>query len=226
MDLLRTRSPDHELLDAELLDPDELTLNLREMAFLNRLPGGSGESVRAVERLIADRPDPVVLDVGTGSADFVVRLCRRRPVRVIASDLRAEVLAIAARNLADINHVSVLQADARALPLADGEVDVVHASLLLHHLDPREAVAALREMRRVARCGVVINDLRRGPVPFALTALAIMVLSRGSWTHHDGILSARRAYTLGELDALAGEAGLTLAARSNRFWPRVTSTYR
>jgi SAM-dependent methyltransferase len=226
MDLLRTRSPDHELLDAELLDPDELTLNLREMAFLNRLPGGSGESVRAVERLIADLSDPIVLDVGTGSGDFVVRLCGRRPVRVIASDLRAEVLAIAARNLADINHVSVLQADARALPLADGEVDVVHASLLLHHLDPREAVAALREMRRVARRGVVINDLRRGPVPFALTALAVMVLSRGSWTHHDGILSARRAYTLDELDALAGEAGLALAARSSRFWPRVTSTYR
>jgi SAM-dependent methyltransferase len=226
MDLLRTRSVDHEMLDAELLDPNELTLNLREMAFLNRLPGGTGASVRAVERLIADLPDPIVLDVGTGSGDFVVRLSRRRAARVTASDLRAEVLAVAGRNLADINHVSLLQADARALPLADGAVDVVHASLLLHHLDPSEAVTALREMRRVARRGVVINDLRRGPVPFVLTALAVMVLSRGSWTHHDGILSARRAYTLAELDDLAREAGLSLAGRSSRFWPRVTSTYR
>ena len=38
MDLLRTRSLDHELLDAEQLDPGELALNLREMALLNRLP--------------------------------------------------------------------------------------------------------------------------------------------------------------------------------------------
>jgi len=226
MDLLRTRSLDHELLDGERLDPDELALNLREMAFLNRLPGGTAQSVRAVERLIADLPSPTVLDVGTGSGDFVARLSRRRAIRLIASDLRAEVLAIAARNLADISDVSLLQADARALPLGDDEVDVVHASLLLHHLDPREAVTALGEMRRVARRGVVINDLRRGPVPFLLTAVAVLVLSRGSWTHHDGVLSARRAYTLGELDQLAREAGLVLAGRSSRFWPRVTSVYR
>ena len=47
-------------------------------------------------------------------------------------------------------------------PLADREVDVTHASLLIHHLDPDDAVVALGEMRRVSRLGVVINDLRRG----------------------------------------------------------------
>jgi len=226
MDLLRTRSVDHELLDAERLDPGELALNLREMALLNRLPGGIGDSLRAVERLLGDRADASVLDVGTGSGDFVRALRRRRQVMAIASDLRPEVLQVAARNLANTSSVRLVQADARALPFEDGGVDVAHASLLLHHLDPEDAVLALREMRRVARLGVVINDLRRGVLAFAATSLAVLSLSRGSWTRHDGIVSARRAYTLRELDQLAEEAGLSLAWRTPHFWPRVTSVYR
>ena len=224
--LLDVRSPAHEFLDGEKLDALELRKNLREMAMLNRLPGGIGESVRAVDRLLLDQSEATVLDVGTGSGDFARRLRRRRHVEVIASDVRPEILEIAARNLAGTNHVSLLRADARALPLADGEVDVAHASLLIHHFDPDDAVAALAEMRRVSRLGVVINDLRRGLVPFAMTAAAVLALSRGTYTRHDGVLSARRAYTLAELDTLAARAGLTRASSSPRFWPRVTTVYR
>ncbi|MEX0625077.1 MAG: methyltransferase domain-containing protein [Chloroflexota bacterium] len=224
--LLNARSTVHELLDAEHLDLLELRRNLREMAMLNRLPGGIGESVRAVERLLGEQTEATVLDVGTGSGDFVRRLRRQRHVEVIASDLRAEVLDIAARNLAGTNNVSLLKADARAIPLADGEVDVAHASLLMHHFDPDDAITAFAEMRRVSRLGVVINDLRRGPLPFVMTAAAVLALSRGAYTRHDGVLSARRAYTLAELDTLASKAGLKRVSRSGRFWPRVTTVYR
>lgn len=224
--LLNVRSSAHELLDADHLDAIELRKNLREMAMLNRLPGGIGDSVRAVERLLGEQSEGTVLDVGTGSGDFVKRLRGRRHVEVIASDVRPEILEIAARNLDGTNHVSLLQADARAIPLADGEVDVAHASLLIHHFDPDDVIDALAEMRRVSRLGVVINDLRRGLLPFALTAATVLALSRATYTRHDGVLSARRAYTLPELDALAARAGMKCVHRSRRLWPRVTTVYR
>ena len=224
--LLNARSTAPEFLDGETLDALELRKNLREMAMLNRLPGGIGDSVRAVERLLGDQNEATVLDVGTGSGDFARRLRQRRHVEVIASDVRPEILEIAARNLAGTNHVSLLKADARALPLGDGEVDIAHASLLMHHFDPDDAVIALAEMRRVSRLGVVVNDLRRGPLSFVMTAAAVLALSRGAYTRHDGVLSARRAYTLAELDTLAARAGLTRVSSSARFWPRVTTVYR
>lgn len=224
--LLQTRSAAHELLDGEQLDVDALRTNLREMAMLNRLPGGGGDSVRAVNRLLGEQVEATVLDVGTGSGDFVRRLRRSRHAEVIAVDNRAEVLQIAARNLAGISNVSLVEADAAALPLGNGEVDVAHSSMLLHHLDPDEAVAALLEMRRVARLGVVVNDLRRGILPFVMIAAAVLVLTRGAYTRHDGVLSARRAYTLAELDTLAKRAGLARVSSSPRFWPRVTTIYR
>lgn len=226
MDLLRTRSVSHELLDADKLDARDLAVNLREMAMLNRLPGGTGDSVRAVERLLGDQTEATVLDVGTGSGDFVRRLRGMRHVEVIAADLRPEILEIARRNLSGISGVSLLEADVRALPLGDREVDVAHASMLIHHLDPDDAIAALAEMRRVARLGVVINDLRRGLLAFAMISAAVLTLSRGRYTRHDGVLSARRAYTVAELDTLARKAGLEPVSRSPRIWPRVTTIYR
>ena len=223
---LSTRNYEQELLDAAELDPAELRTNLREMAMLNRLPGGIGESVRAVYALLDGRPDASVLDIGAGSGDFARRLARERPVDVVVGDARDEVLAIARRNLANTNRVSFLQADVRALPLADDAVDVVHASLLLHHLDPSDVVVALREMRRVARTAVVINDLRRGRIAFLLTAVLVLAFSRGRYTRNDGVLSARRAYTIPELDDLATQAGLEPVSRSPSWWPRVTTVYR
>jgi SAM-dependent methyltransferase len=229
MDSLRRRHPGSEFLDGDSLDPDDLRVNLREMAMLNRLPGGIRASVGAIERALNGTSPARVLDVGTGAGDLPYALLtgrRRGRVQVVASDLRREVLAHARRRLRNLRDADLLEADARRLPLSDGAVDVAHASLVLHHFEPTDAMTALREMRRVAREAVVVNDLRRGPLAFAMTALTVLALSRGRYTRHDGVLSARRAYTLDELDALADEAGLRLAWRSAPYLPRVVSVYR
>jgi ubiquinone/menaquinone biosynthesis C-methylase UbiE len=220
------RATEHELLDDPGLARHEVERNLREMSMLNRLPGGVADSCRAVSRLLDGEAEASVLDVGIGSGDFARRLARDRDgVRIIGLDVRDDVLRIAARTLAGRNHVTLIAGDARAVPLPDRSVDVAHASLLLHHLDPEDAVRALREMRRVARRGVVINDLRRGLVPFAMTATVVLALARSPVTRHDGVLSARRAHTLAELDTLASRAGLRRVARSAAFLPRVTTVY-
>lgn len=225
---LERRHPGRELLDGATLDPAELRLNLREMAMLNRLPGGTSASGHAIARLVDGTATASVLDVGTGSGDLPEALVRSngRSLRVIAADLRPEVLAVARARLAGMREVDLLLADARSLPLDDASVDVAHASLLIHHLDEADAIAAMREMRRVARRGVVVNDLRRGRVAFAVTAAAVLALTRGRYTRHDGVLSARRAYTLDELDALAAAAGMHAVWRSSSFLPRVVTAYR
>ena len=226
---LSTRDPAREYLDHPTLDRFELHRNLREMAMLNRLPGGSGSSRRAIESLLDGAERAVVVDVGTGAGDLPALLARHRGARrlqVLACDIRPEVLEFSARRLARVPDVELLQADARQLPFADESADVVHGSLLIHHFDPPDAVRVLGEMRRVARRGVVVNDLRRGRVAFALSAATVLGLTRGSYTRHDGVLSARRAYTLEELDELAASAGLRRVRRTPAFLPRVVTVYR
>ena len=221
------RSRDRELLDAPDPDLPELRRNLGEMAMLNRLPGGISASITAVQRLRASDGIAPVLDVGTGAGDFA-RPLRRLSVEVpiVLADVSAHVLDVARGTVAGMDDVTVLEADARALPLPDGAVSVAHSSLLLHHLEPDDVVTALREMARVAMAGVVVNDLRRSRWALAMTAVPVLAFGRSRWTRHDGILSARRAYTLDELDDLAADAGLRPVARTTSWWPRVTTSYR
>jgi ubiquinone/menaquinone biosynthesis C-methylase UbiE len=107
-----------------------------------------------------------------------------------------------------VRRLTLATADGRTLPYPDDSFDVVHTSLVIHHLDPADAVALLREMRRVSRRGVVVNDLRRGWHYWLGARLLAWIGTRNRFSRHDGPLSVRRAYSAGELRALLAVAGL------------------
>ncbi|HEX5040225.1 MAG TPA: methyltransferase domain-containing protein [Candidatus Limnocylindria bacterium] len=221
---LGTRREVAELLDGGRLPTSDVAANLADLARLNRLPGGVAASAAGIG-VLADGAAPtdlLILDVGTGRADLPLAFACRG-WRSVAVDLNPQVLEIARRAAENEDAVEVVEADGRALPFANASFDVAHCSLLVHHLDGKEAVRLLNELRRVARRGVVVNDLRRGPFAFLATALPTLALSRSRVTRHDGIASARRAYTLDELDDLLAAAGLRTVWRSSRWLPRVAT---
>ncbi|PZR64764.1 MAG: hypothetical protein DLM71_01565 [Chloroflexi bacterium] len=225
---LARRARAAELLDGAALDSAELRANLRELAMLNRLPGGTAASIAAIEALTDGARDATILDVGCGGGDMALAFARygaRPPARwrVIGVDRHPEVLAEAIRRGRGRPDVEWLLADGTRLPLADGSVSVAHTSLVIHHLEPSQAVALLAELGRVARHGVALNDLRRGLVPFVITAATVLAVARSRYTRHDGVVSARRAYNLTEIDELIRAAGLEVVSRSARWLPRVVT---
>jgi SAM-dependent methyltransferase len=218
---LSRRSDALELHDLGRVSGAELETNLADLARLNRLPGGRGASVRAIDRLVDGAVGTTVLDVGTGAGDLPIAFVARG-WRVIALDADPAVVAVARARAAGTDGIRVVKGSASALPLDDASVDVAHASLLAHHLEPAAAIRAFGEMMRVARRGIVINDLRRGLVPLLATAVAVAALGRCRTTRHDGLLSVRRAHTPAEMDDLLAAAGLRVVHRSPSWMPRVT----
>jgi ubiquinone/menaquinone biosynthesis C-methylase UbiE len=206
-----------ELLDGPLNDEAALAANLRDLRRINRLTGGATLSLRAIRAL---GEAATVLDVGTGGADIPALLladARRRAValEVTATDSRKEVVRAARLvrpALATMPGLVLAVADGRGLPYPDASFDVGHASLVLHHLDQADAVAFLRELRRVSRLGIVVNDLARGRLFWFGARLVTHTLATSRYTRHDGPLSVRRAWTRAEMVDLLGRAGLAPAA--------------
>lgn len=219
---LATRAEASELLDGGELEQADVEQNLADLARMNRLPGGTGASVRGVRHLVGTQRQVRILDVGTGRADVPLAFARHG-WRSVALDVNPQVRDVARQLTARQALVQVVEGNARSLPFEDGAFDVAHSSLLLHHLAPAEAVDALREMARVARAGIVVNDLRRGIWPLYATVASSAILGRSRVTLHDGLASARRAYTLDELDELLRAAGLRARWRSPAWLPRVVT---
>jgi len=205
-----------ELLDGPLDEPATLDGHLRDQRRINRWLGGVALSAAAIEALGAHRAELTLLDVGTGGADIPVALVERartrdRRLHAVGVDSRPEILAAVLRARAadaGTDGIELHVGDGRSLAYTDRSFDVAHASLLLHHLDPQVAVDLLREMGRVARLGVVINDLDRTRVGWAAAWLIGHLLTANRYTRHDAPLSVRRAYRPQEAAAMLYAAGL------------------
>lgn len=192
------RSLEPELLDREIPPPELLARVLGYLRFVNRRLGGLALFVRFFERI----RDPVtVLDVGAGNGDLVRDLAARLPqIRPVALDRSEAMLASGGREVARV------RGDALRLPFREGGVDYVISNLFLHHLSDEEAVAALRECGRVARRGLLINDLRRAWGGYVW--IRLFTLWANPYVKVDGPLSVRRAFTPEEIRTLARRAGL------------------
>ena len=206
-----------ELLDGPLDDPATLADNLRDLARVNRWLGGVDLSAAAIDALAAHRGELSLLDVGTGGADIPLALLERAATRsrqwsIVALDSRPEILAaavIARPALAVTDGLELHVGDGRSLPYPDDSFDVAHCSLVVHHCSPDEAVALLREMARVARLGVVVNDLDRRRLGWVGAWLIGHILTRNRYFRQDAPTSVQRAYRPAEMVAFLRAAGLT-----------------
>jgi 2-polyprenyl-3-methyl-5-hydroxy-6-metoxy-1,4-benzoquinol methylase len=222
-----------ELMDQPDLEERRHDLALEGLARINWWSGSAGILWPAIRDLARQlQPEPVrILDVASGAGDVPIRLwhkARRTGValQVDGCDISPAAVAFASQRAAKRNAlVRFFPWDALAKPLPDG-YDVVTSSLFLHHLEEEKAQLLLRRMAQAARHLVLVNDLRRGWLGFALAFLGTRFLSLSRIVHVDGPRSVEAAYTGSEALALARRAGLEGAAVAPR-WPfRFLLTYR
>ena len=209
------RSRREELLDSPWEYPRELGPSLSGVRKVNRWLGGTAVALDFLRRRPELTPGSAatLLDVATGTADIPLALLRWASgrgtrLRVTATDVSPEVLEHAREHAGGRPDLDLEVADATALPYPDNSFDYVTCNMALHHFPPELAVPVLREMYRVARRAILVNDLRRSRPGYWSARLLFMLTTRNPLCIHDGPLSVLRAYTPEELRRLAREAGV------------------
>ena len=213
-----------ELMDDPGVSRTDLDLSLRYIRAVNRRLGGVSALRRHLAAWSADWPRdrPItLLDIATGSADLpiaAVRWARRKgfDLRVTGIDLHPTTLELAREHIARCDTsdlrlaASIDLRQQNALRLMDhvppGSFDYVHAGLFLHHLPEIEVLTVLRIMDRIARAGIIWNDLVRSPIGYA--AIHVLTLGTPRIVRHDATVSVRAGFTRREAIDLATRAGL------------------
>ncbi|MDQ3856085.1 MAG: methyltransferase domain-containing protein [Chloroflexota bacterium] len=222
------RSERLEKLDLPARHLGHLGPGMGEVRRVNRWLGGVAIALGFLQRRPELSPGAraSLLDIGTGTADIPLVLSRwgRRAgvnLDIVATDISPEVLALARDYVHERSGVRLEVADATHLPYEDSSFDYVMANMALHHFQPEAAAQVLREMHRVARHALLVNDLHRSRTGYWAARLLFLTTTRNPVTRHDGPLSVLRAYTTSELAQLAVAAGLTSFRVRRRAWFRV-----
>ena len=201
-----------ELMDRPQPVTPELASDLRNLRQLNRYFGSHALISRFLRRWMKPGDKLRVLDLATGSGDIprlAVDYARRTgaSIKVDAVDQQAATLEIA-RNLSRrYPEIDYLQAD--VLTFEAEPYDFVLCSLALHHFAEDAAVRVLERCRALSKRYVLVSDLRRGLLATVGVYLLTALFFREPMTRVDARLSAARAFSFAEFDALAQRAGWT-----------------
>lgn len=202
-----------ELLDADDVSVTDAARSARALSRINLGLGGD-RALRQHLRGLRRARGVEVLDVGAGRGDLPLRLgawARRGGGRwrIVILDRHPVLSRMAREQLREAGDGTVVRGDALRIPFRDDSFDVVTCNLVLHHFRDTEAVALLREMGRVARQRVIVNDLERNRVHYAaVRVLAATIWRRDPITRTDAPRSVLQAFTRQELADLARRAGL------------------
>jgi SAM-dependent methyltransferase len=218
------RTQGEEWMDDLAVAGKPLTAALDELRVVNRYLGGYAATLSALGPWLKSRAGTKtrMLDVGTGVGDFpemIVRwAARQKPaidVQITAIDANPATVAFARESLQRrlpgelAQKITVECADAMDLPYPDQSFDVAMAAMFLHHFPGSSAVDVVKSMRRVARHGVLINDLHRYPLAYFGIKTLTHILPASPMVRHDGPLSVLRGFKRDELAEIGREAGLT-----------------
>lgn len=216
-----------EILDDPATDPALRLRSIRDVVRSNALLGGTRAVLAELARILPTLgARATLLDVGTGLADIPRRAgtqAERKGVVLTTIGLdEAESLLSAVANDLD----GRVRGDVRRLPFADGAIEVVTCSQLLHHFDDAEIPSVLRELDRVASGHVVVSDLRRSWLGACGFWLVSWPLRFHRVTRHDGFVSVLRGFTAEELARHVLAATGRRAEVRRHLGYRITATWR
>jgi ubiquinone/menaquinone biosynthesis C-methylase UbiE len=167
-----------------------------------------------------------ILDVGTGTAQIPIELCRQAPAaQIVAVDRAHEMLRVAEDNVRRAGLETRLEleiCDAKSMPYADERFGAVITNSIVHHIpEPRRV---LGEMLRVLRPGgkLFVRDLLRPDDEATLQQLVARYAGDAN-SHQRQMFSAslHAALTLTEIRQLVAGMGCDLSSvqqTSDRHW--------
>ncbi|WP_350285763.1 methyltransferase domain-containing protein [uncultured Croceitalea sp.] len=203
------RSSILELMDDPNLEADKYRQAYLDINRCNKWLGGNKITIKALKILLKSRAQKsyTILDMGCGDGEMlrqVAQAFKKKPVKLnlIGVDLKDDILDLAREKSVDYPAIQFKNQNILALTETSG-CDVLLCTLTMHHFTDEQIKIFLTKFSKVARIGVVINDLQRSKLAYALFKLFSIFFIRSHTAKYDGLVSITKGFLKNELWAYA-----------------------
>ncbi|WP_297702430.1 methyltransferase domain-containing protein [uncultured Eudoraea sp.] len=198
---LRYRNTESELMDNPNVTIDTLRLVFNDINKSNRFLGGNSITLGKVSELIKEFPKKqyTIVDMGCGDGEALRKLAiyfRKIAVDVelIGLDLSENALSIGRALSVDFPEITFLKQDILTLKPLDLNCDILLCTLTMHHFSNQQIPLFLSQFTKLAKIGVIINDLQRSVLAYYLFKGFSAIFIKTKIAKHDGLISIKSGF--------------------------------
>lgn len=219
--MLKTRSYQKELLDADDIPAPDLFQNLKELDRINTLLGGYNITFSALKKIIKPNQSYTLIDIGCGGGDTLKHIKKwqnrtKLNLNLIGIDLKPVCIDYAMQQNPAEN-IRYICDDYRNMYVhVYDKIDIIHACLFCHHLSELQLIELIKfALNRKAI--LVINDLERHIFAYYAIKTLTTLFSKSYLVKNDAPLSVARGFKKKEWLNIINEAGATHFSVKNKW---------
>jgi 2-polyprenyl-3-methyl-5-hydroxy-6-metoxy-1,4-benzoquinol methylase len=218
--MLKNRSTQKELLDADDIPTADLFQNLRELDTINTLLGGYNITFSALKKIIQPNKFYTLIDIGCGGGDTLKHIKKWQNqkdlnINLIGIDLKPVCIEYANQQNPAQN-IRYICDDYRNMFLHVQNIDIIHACLFCHHLTEMQLIELIKFALEL-HITLVINDLERNPIAYYAIKTLTSLFSKSYLVKNDAPLSVARGFKKKEWIAIINKAGATHFSVKNKW---------
>lgn len=209
------RSNKTEIMDDFTMKGELLRDTLDKLGSINKWLGGNRITINGIEYLLKGQPKDktyTIIDLGCGHGDIlrlVADFGRKKDYKfkLIGIDANQDAVDYANELSEDYPEVSFINEDVFSEAFKDIDYDIALTTLFLHHFKDDDLLNLLLSISKNASIGVVVNDLQRSKIAYALFKLLGLTISNHMIVK-DGLTSILRAFKRKDLERISNKLNL------------------
>ncbi len=207
---LRERSDQFEIMDDMTMSGPELRRTLDLLASINLWLGGNTLTLDGIKSMLKTQAAGKtirIVDLGCGNGDMLRKLHRfgkdkGYSFELVGVDANPNSVAYARELSSGLENLTFETLNIFSDEFVEMDYDIAIATLFMHHFSDEEITKLVSGLQRKSTIGVLINDLHRSELAYALFWV-ISLFFRNEVARNDGLVSIRKAFRREDLEKYA-----------------------
>lgn len=206
----KQRTDKEEIMDDFSIGGDLLRDTLNKLENINRWLGGNKVTLNGLKTILKNyskTEEITIIDIGCGHGDIlrdIAKFGRKYKYKFKLIGIDANPTAIEYANELSVNYpeLSFKTEDIFSEDFKNRKVDIIIATLFLHHFKEEELTSFLKQSLKQTNIGIVVNDLHRHRLAYYLFLL-LSIFIKNKMIIEDGLTSVLRGFKRKDLELLS-----------------------